>query len=255
MRWLQICTIALLSLGATAPVGAERLVSVVSDKLVSIDSTFSGETLTLFGNVEPELDSGQRYVEGPFDVIVVIQGPAQDRVTRRKTRQLGVWLNTEQLAFKSIPSFFWVLASDELTDIASSELLTVEGILPETRPQLTVVQGSGDPRTFGAEMVRLMTEAGLYGVNPRGVHFQSETLYSAQVSLPADVPNGNFLARTYLFKNGEIASMRAEGFSVRKTGFEQFLNLSARQYPWAYGIACVIVAIFTGWLGGVVFRR
>jgi uncharacterized protein (TIGR02186 family) len=255
MRLLRFLIAASALMTFITPAGAERLVSVVTDKLVSIDSTFSGETLSMFGNVEPDLDSGRRYVDGPFDVIVVIQGPAQDRVARRKTRELGVWINTDQLAFKNIPSFFWVLSSDKLNDIATPELLAEEGILPQSRPQLTVVQGGGDPLVFGTELVRLMTEMGLYGINESGVHFQSETLYSAQVSLPADVPNGNFLARTYLFKGGGIVSQRAEGFSVRKTGFEQFLNNAARQSPWAYGFACVIVAIFTGWLGGVAFRR
>ena len=236
-------------------VQAQRLVSVLSDKLVSIDSSFAGETLTLFGNVEPETGSGDKYVEGPFNVIVVIRGPTVDRVARKKTKQFGVWLNTEQLVFKSLPSFFWVLASEKLEDIAAPELLEEEGLLPKAQPQLVIVQGGGAPKLFGSELVRLMEEKKLFGVDEHGVQFRSNTLYSARVTLPADVPNGNFLAQTYLFKNGEIVSRKSEGFSVRKTGFERLVGTSARQYPWVYGFSCVILALFTGWLGGVVFRR
>lgn len=242
--WLSVCAAQ-----------AQRLVSALSDKVISIDSTFSGETLTVFGNIEPETGSGRKFVEGPFDVVMVIRGPALDRVAREKTRKWGIWLNTEQLIFRSFPSFFWVLSSSKLEDIADRETLAFEGLLPETRPQLAIVQGGGDPQEFGDELVRLMTEKELFGVDSRGVQFQSETLYSARVVLPADVPNGNFLTQTYLFKDGVIVSQRAEGFSVRKTGFERLVGTAAQDFPWAYGFICVILAVFTGWLGGVAFRR
>jgi len=251
----SLALVVLISLGFGQAAQAQRLVSALSDKLVSIDSSFAGERLTLFGNVEPETGSGEKFVEGPFDIVVVIRGPAIDRVARKKTREFGVWLNTDQLVFKSFPSFFWVLASGRLDDISSMEILEQEGILPETRPQLAIVHGNGEPRLFGTELVRMMTEKKLFGVDEHGVQMRSNTLYSARVSLPADVPNGNFLAQTYLFKNGEIVSHKSEGFSVRKTGFERLIGTSAQQFPWAYGVFCVLLAIFTGWLGGVVFRR
>jgi len=251
----RLACLLILGLLATNAAHAQRLVGAMSGKTISINSSFSGETLTLFGNVEPDIGAEQRHVEGPFDVVMVIRGPAFDRVAREKTHEWGIWLNTEQLVFRNFPSYFWVLSSDKLSDITDEDTLIREGLLPETRPQLAVVQGNGDPQLFGQELVRLMTQRGLFGVDERGVLFQSETLYSARLSLPANVPNGNFLAYTYLFKDGVIVSQKAEAFSVRKTGFERFLGMAAQQQPWAYGITCVLLAVFTGWLGGVVFRR
>ncbi|MNT64219.1 putative transmembrane protein (Alph_Pro_TM) [compost metagenome] len=58
-----------------------------------------------------------------------------------------------------------------------------------------------------------------------------------------------------MFKDGEIIARKSEGFSVRKIGFERFLALSAVQQPLLYGVICVILALFTGWMGGVLFRR
>jgi uncharacterized protein (TIGR02186 family) len=100
-----------------------------------------------------------------------------------------------------------------------------------------------------------MEEKGFFKLNETGVTFRSDTFYFAQVSLPADAPPGPYIARTYLFKDGQIVGEKSEGFSVRKIGFERFLGQSARQYPLLYGIVCVALALFTGWLGGVVFRR
>jgi hypothetical protein len=42
---------------------------------------------------------------------------------------------------------------------------------------------------------------------------------------------------------------------VRKSGFENFVYVMSRQQPLLYGIACVLLALGTGWLAGVVFRR
>lgn len=244
------CLLALMS-----PALGQRLVGSLSDRVVSINSTFSGETLTLFGNIEPEIGTNRRLEGNVYNVVVVIRGPAIDRVARLKTREWGIWLNTDQLVFRSFPSYFWVLSNRKLEDIADRDLLMAEGLLPETRPQLAILNGGGDPNMFGPELVRLMTEQGFFGVNESGVLFESGTLYSARVALPADVPNGNFLATTYLFENGEIAAKKSEGFSVRKTGFERFVGNAAQQFPWAYGLVCVLLAVFTGWLGGVVFKR
>jgi hypothetical protein len=60
---------------------------------------------------------------------------------------------------------------------------------------------------------------------------------------------------TYVFQNGEIVARKSEGFAVRKMGFERFMALAAVQQPLAYGIICVILALFTGWLGGIIFKR
>jgi hypothetical protein len=52
-----------------------------------------------------------------------------------------------------------------------------------------------------------------------------------------------------------VVAERSEGFTVRKSGFENFVFVASRQQPLLYAIVCVILALGTGWLAGVVFRR
>lgn len=256
MGVLQLLSVvAIAALLPAAPASAQRLVGALSDRTISINSSFAGETLTLFGNVEPDIGVEDTSVQGPFDVIVVVRGPAIDRVVRRKTPVLGIWLNTEQVLFRNYPSFHWVLANDDLANITSSQTLRDLHVLPGSEAGQLASSGNGDSTTFANELSRLMTERFLFGVNNHGVRFQSQTLFSAQISLPADVPNGNFLTQTYLFKDGELIASKSEGFAVRKTGFERFVGDAANHWPYAYGLVAVGLAIFTGWLGGVVFRR
>lgn len=255
MRFAAAPLLLLVLLACVSPARAEKLVSTASTDEISIASDFVGENLTLFGNIEPEAGATQKFVEGPFHVVIVITGPLQDRVARRSRQRFGIWMNTEQVVFNDFPSFYHVLASGKLADITDEATLARLNIMPEAQARITVQPGTADAASFGRELVRLMTDQGYFGVNELGVVFRSNTLYSARVNLPSDVPPGAFLAHTYVFKNGVVIAERSEGFSVRKIGFERFLALAAQQQPLLYGLVCVILAIFTGWLGGVVFRR
>ena len=245
-----------VALIATAlPVQAERLISGISNDTVQITSSFDGERMTFYGTIAPEAGAEQRYVEGPYQVVIVVLGPTQDRVARRKTHNLGIWLNTEEVAFKRFPSYFHVLSSKRLLEITDIATLNENYILPEAHAMVPNPAGFMRTLNFGRELIRLMSEEGLFGVQETGVQFMSDSFYSAQLILPSNAPPGPYVAQTYVFKDGQIVARRSDGFAVRKMGFERFLAQSATQYPLLYGIACVILALFTGWLGGVLFRR
>jgi uncharacterized protein (TIGR02186 family) len=239
----------------TLPTQAERLISGVSNDSVEITSSFDGERLTFYGTIAPEAGAGQKTVDGPFQVVIVILGPTQDRVARRMTNNFGIWLNTEQVEFKRFPSYFHVLSSRRLLDIADIALLNANYILPESHAMVPNPAGFLRTLNFGRELIRLMSEEGLFGVQESGVHFLSDTFYSAQLTLPSSAPPGPYIAQTYLFKDGQVIARKSEGFAVRKIGFERFLAQSATQFPLLYGLACVILALFTGWLGGIIFKR
>jgi uncharacterized protein (TIGR02186 family) len=248
--------ILFVALIATAlPVQAERLISGISNDTVQITSSFDGERMTFFGTIAPEAGAEQRFVEGPYQVVIVVLGPTQDRVAREKTHNLGVWLNTEQVEFKRFPSYFHVLSSKRLLEFTDIATLNTNFILPESHAMVPNQAGFMKTLNFGRELIRLMSEEGLFGVQETGVQFMSDSFYSAQLILPSNAPPGPYVAQTYVFKDGQIVARRSDGFAVRKMGFERFLAQSAAQYPLLYGIACVILALFTGWLGGVLFRR
>lgn len=232
---------------------AEDLVSTVSNPNVAITSSFDGETLSVFGNVEP--DEGKKFVEGPFEVIIVIVGPSVDRVARLKTNNFGLWMNTEQVEFNPFPTYFQVLASNPLDHITDHATLEAQRILPDAQTRVSAVPASLHVEHFGEELVKLMNARGLFGINDRGVTFLSPTAYVAQLTLPGDITNGLFISQTYLFKNGVLLAKRGDSFTVNKTGFERYLFTASRDYPFVYGLVCVLLAIGTGWLGGVIFKR
>jgi uncharacterized protein (TIGR02186 family) len=255
-RSLTLMALFILALSAFAGPGrSEQLVTQVSRPEVAITSSFQGETLTLFGQIQPDPGSTERFVEGPYHLIITVTGPLQDRVTRKKSNVFGVWLNTDEATFERFPSFYQVLSDARIADMTDAVTLSQLQIPLASQARHVLGAGWWDSLALGTELVRLMQKKGMFVLNEQGVIFRSNTFFFAQVNLPSDAPPGPYLVHSYLFKDGVLVADKTDGFSVRKIGFERFLGLAARQQPLFYGIVCVALAIFTGWLGGVVFRR
>ena len=250
----QLALVLLFVASLLAPAHAARLISQVSNESVEITSSFDGERMNFFGTIVPDAGSAEA-ITGPFQVVVVVLGPTQNRVARQMTNTFGIWSNTGQVEFKNFPSYFHVLSSGRLSEITDITTLTTNFILPESHTLVVNTDDWWRGAVFGQQLVRLMTEQGLFGVQENGVNFLSDNFYSARLTLPSNAPPGPYIALTYVFKDGAIIARRSEGFAVRKIGFERFLALSSTQQPLLYGLICVILALFTGWFGGVLFKR
>ncbi|KKC33284.1 TIGR02186 family protein [Devosia psychrophila] len=250
----RLVLLLLFVAGLLAPAQAARLISQVSNDSVEITSSFDGERMNFFGTIVPDVGSAEA-ITGPFQVVVVVLGPTQNRIARQMTNNFGIWSNTGQLEFKNFPSYFHVLSSGRLSEITDITTLTTNYILPESHTLVVNTDDWWRSAVYGQQLVRLMTEQGLFGVQENGVNFLSDTFYSARLTLPSNAPPGPYIALTYVFKHGAIIARRSEGFAVRKIGFERFLALSSTQQPLLYGLVCVLLALVTGWFGGVLFKR
>lgn len=232
---------------------AEEVVTLLSDETIFVDTDFDGARLTLAGEIRPGHGVSRSAPLGPYHVVAVVRGPGETRVVWGAEPVLGVWLKTRSATFADVPGFYWVLASGRLDSIVSPDspsrsLLTS---LPPTPGEPSPAQAE-----FAPELQRLMRKEGLYGVDERGVVFRSERFFTAQLTLPTFAPTGLYVARTYVLNaQGIVVARHSQSFSVRVVGFERLLAVTARMQPFLYGAACVALALVTGWLGGVVFKR
>ena len=96
---------------------------------------------------------------------------------------------------------------------------------------------------------------GLYRERIGGVQFLSSTLFRATVDLPPNVPVGTHKARAFLFKHGEFVKETSANLAIVKAGFEQSVYEAAHEYSFYYGLFAVMLAMVTGWLGRVIFRK
>jgi uncharacterized protein (TIGR02186 family) len=248
--------LAIAFLANSGPAAAERLVVSLTNHHVMITSNYTGVDLVLFGSVERDAASPQR--RGQYDIVATVVGPREPLRTRRKQRVLGIWVNTASRTFTDPPSYLAVLSSRPLDAIASADTLKrlQLGIADTPLPELInndIGEVASDP--FRAALVRLMRDHGLYSEEPSAVTFLTPTLFRASISLPAQVPIGSYKVDVKLFADGNLIAHTDSAFEIVKVGFEQFVVEAARDRGLLYGVATALMALLTGWIASVAFRR
>ena len=229
---------------------AEELVVTVAPSQIAVSSSYSGGTVVLFGAVA----QSNAVLPRTYDVAVVVTGPRQNVVTRRKGRIVGVWVNQESRTFYNVPSFLGVLASRQLDEIASAEILRRQGIgLKNALFDAGVQPDSNDP--FLLNFIDIRRQQGLFDERAGGVTFLSRTAFRTEIPLRDNVPIGEYQVDLKLFHNGEMVGEALSTFSVVKIGVEDLVVNSATNHSLLYGLTVVSLAFFTGWFASIVFRR
>lgn len=234
---------------------AESIQIGLSTDRVTITSDFSGADLTIFGAID-NVDAQVSRLAG-YDVIVVLEGPARPVVVWRRARVLGVWMNVQSESFRNVPLSYSVATTrvlQDITDQVSYRQLSLGASYIYLEPE----DRDGDARTiaeFTAALRERKLAAELYSENIGGVRFLSQTLFRATVRLPPNVPVGTHKARAFLFKNGRFVKETSANLAIVKAGFEQTVYRTAHDRSLLYGIFAVVLAMITGWLGRIVFRR
>jgi uncharacterized protein (TIGR02186 family) len=253
-----IATSIVLALATSVPsVRAERLIASVSNHRVTVTPNYSGEELVLFGSVEK--DAATSANRGNYDLVVTVTGPRADMVTRRKERKFGIWINTDYRDFVQVPTYLAVFANRPFDAIASSEVerrqqLGLHNVLLTQRvgtDYADVVQS--DP--FRSAFLRLQSAHGLYREDASAVTFLTPTLFRTGIPLPAQVPIGTYEVEIKLFSDGALLTHTETAFEIVKVGFEQFVASTARQNGFVYGLITAAMALMTGWIASVVFRK
>lgn len=222
---------------------------------VAITADFSGADLTIFGaldNADPLISR-----QGRYDVIVVLEGPSRPVVVRRKDRILGMWINTESETFVNVPISYSVATTRAWQDITEPKsykqlALGADNLYMEPLDRLD------NPATieeFTKALRQLKRTTGLYSERIGGVQFLSQNLFRATVSLAPNVPVGTHKARAFLFRNGLFIKETSAQLAIVKSGFEQSVFRAANDYSFFYGIFAVCLAMITGWLGRLIFRK
>jgi uncharacterized protein (TIGR02186 family) len=252
------CLLLLLATACGArPAAAERLVVSLSNHRVAITSSFTGEDLVLFGTIEPDV-RGQPLRPG-YDLVATVTGPRGNFRTRRKERIAGIWVNVDSREFVGVPSYLAILSNRQVKEIADAETLRrlqvgLENFLLPQRIGPDIADTVRDD-PYRLAFIRLESEQGLYREQPNAVTFLTPTLFRVAIPLPADVPTGTFAIDVKLFADGAMVARTNTALEVIKVGFEQYVADAARDHGLLYGIATALIALFTGWLASVVFRR
>jgi uncharacterized protein (TIGR02186 family) len=242
---------------AVSPARAERLIVSVSNHRVTVTPNYSGEELVLFGSVEKDANTPASRTN--YDLVVTVSGPRADMVTRRKERKFGIWINTDSRQFLNVPSYLALFSNRPYDAIASPEVqrrqqLGLNNVLLTQRvgPDYADVVPED---AFRSAFIRLRSEHRLYRENTSAVTFLTPTLFRTGIPLPGEVPIGTYDVEIKLFADGALVTRTETAFEIVKVGFEQFIATTARQNGLAYGLVTAFMALMTGWMASIVFRK
>jgi uncharacterized protein (TIGR02186 family) len=235
---------------APAAARAESLVSTLSDDAVEITSNFTGEQIVVFGAVRGVPNEQQDY-----EVAVVVQGPPQDVVVRRKERLLGVWANRTSRRFEDVPSFYVMHLSENFEAAADPEELGQYRLGMASLPFVQEAAAEGTAESFADALIDLKAAHALYQEQKNAVAFLAPNVFRTTFFLPSDVPTGEYRVNVYLFRDDSFLAGAAQTLTIVKAGFSERIARSAIEHPLPYGLVCVGLALLTGWLAGLIFRR
>ncbi len=234
-------------LGAGAQIlKAQDLVIDLSDPIVAITAGFAGTDVLLFGATQSE-----------GDLVVVVRGPQQNHIIRRKERIGGIWINRKEVEFIEIPAFYALAANrpiEEFVPIIDADIhqIGVEKLI--FRPiahQLPV----DDITQFSEALIRIKQRNTLYTVEETELVYLGNGLFRTEVHFPANVAVGTYGIDVYLFQDGELVENQTTLLNVRKFGLEAGVFDFAHRHSLAYGVLAVLIAAMAGWLANVAFRK
>ena len=227
------------------------LVPEVSQDDVLVRQGFTGTELLLFGAV---LDPSGRRAARDYDIVVVLKGPSFPITVREKEQVGGIWINADNVPFRSAPSFFAVASSspiDTIVDERTAAIFEFGTSFIQLSPT-----GASDPAEqlrFRNGLVDLRTRQGLYKQDDGGVQVSEGVLYQARIDLPSSVQTGTYTAETFAVDEGRVVSSAIARVEVRKVGFGRLIETFSQIQPFFYGLVAIMLSVSMGWLAGRLF--
>ncbi|MCP1198633.1 TIGR02186 family protein [Notoacmeibacter sp. MSK16QG-6] len=260
MRLLAILILFILSGQALAQtkvpdaIGPQPQIQIgLSTDTIYITSDFTGAVLTVFGTVT-QMSGSPESAESIYSIAVTLEGPRQTAVVRKKNRVFGIWVNTQSEELRNVPLSYSIATSSEMGGPAGETVLSDLGIGVDAIAAGTL-QKDAEMKDFVEALRRQRIEGGLYTKNDDSVQFLSGPLFRARLSLPAEIPVGLHVVEAFMFANGRLVDRVSLPLRIAKSDWEQTISRTARNNSLIYGLLAVVLAVVTGWLGRLVFKR
>jgi len=243
-KWFYLCVAVLLLSCLMLPTAlASGLVVDLPKSSVDITTQFEGEQVTVYGVSK---DQG--------GVIVVLEGPSRKMTVRKKGQILGAWINNQSVTFRNVPVYYVMASSFGEVENESLFLKYKTGI----KNMGVEPDGKINPehlKAFKEAFIRNKEQQNFYDEVPSKIEFLGEGLFKAEFYLPSNVPVGTYHVRTYFFTGSELTQQVEKTMEVSKAGLGSRIEMFSKDYSFVYGVLCVLLALFSGWISNRVRSR
>lgn len=215
----------------------------ISEHNLQITTGFDGDTLTLFGTAQPK-----------GDVVILVRGPEKQTTIRRKVDVMGLWIHARSVTFNDVPGYYNVASSRDIQTIADSDdllklKLGINNLVFQTDEAVS------HKNRFQEALIQNMQLKRLYSLTPDAVVFLNDALFKTQITMPANVPLGDYTIEAFLFKDGRLIDQSSKPFTVAQTGLTGEISHFSQGDPFVYGVFVVLLAFLSGLGASILLRR
>ena len=247
-RWILILLGALLLQVLSPLVRAASLDLRVTPDPIHIGSFFSGKKLM----VSAEVPEGA-------EVVIEVIGKVSEQELMRKGKRWDLWMNVGEVDVQGAPSMYLAASSNpkSLLPPAADSSWGYEALAEKVsfKDQLKAVTSS----ELFHEFIRLKQGQGLYNIHPGEVKLSpagdDHELAEALFWLPTRIAPGTYQVCLTALGKAQTVQKQCVPLEVAMVGLPAFLSSLARDSEALYGILAVVIAMATGLLTGVIFKK
>lgn len=248
-KWLALLMLVALPAHAQ-PMAPPVLAAELSARRIEVTTAFTGGEILVFGATERLIGSPE--MAGSDQVLVLATGPDRPLVVREKVQSLGIWMNGPSARFNRVPAYWAIAGTGRVAELLSpderADLRLGLDLLP-------LVQLGARGAQFRPALVELKQKAGLWVDEAVPVQVSGGRLFHARLPVPSTVVTGEYRVQVLLVRAGRVVARQELRLDVVRSGTAAWIADIARGMPVLYGLACIVLAAFAGWLGSVLFRR
>lgn len=242
-------SIALIMLFLLAPHAyGTALIIDSSTSEVKVSSSFIGTDVMVFGTANDK-----------DDIIVVITGPTETAIVRKKGRVSGIWINKEKLEFREIPGFYAIASTRPLSEITETDELKKQKIGIHNVITTAYLNSKDENiktfKSFKDALVRGQKTKGLYLDMPLTIDVVSKRLFKTTFHFPNNMTTGIYTVKVFSFQKKRLVSMVSKTISVEKIGIGADVFKFAKEQSALYGLLAILIAVLSGWIASVIFRK
>jgi hypothetical protein len=242
---LTCLVIGLLALAPAASASAASPDLQVTPNLIHIWTFFNGTRLTVSAKIP-------RGAEAVAEVV----GESRDQELLRKGRRVGVWMTVGEVEVQNAPSVY--LAMSTAAQLFSSPVTMPWGYGALGRQvSFTGRVGTTTTSELFRQFIRLKSSEGLYGLFPGALKVVAEgdrDRVQGTFRLPTKIAPGTYLVHLTVIRKGQRLEHQSLPLQVVMVGSPAIFHELAYQHGAIYGILAVVIAIFAGFVIGLLFK-
>jgi uncharacterized protein (TIGR02186 family) len=195
-----------------------------------------------------------RVCEG-CDAVVRLSSPAVEARFPLKGKTGPFWLTVGRVSFHDVPWLYLVKSTGSLDRILSPAesrryALDEAGLEASIR-----VQSGVDRRLYLNELVKLKKAEGTFGFDAGGLRKRGDGGLEAVFRWPAGTPPGRYTIDAFAVSGGRVVGRVSRDVLVHEAGLAAWISRLAVNHGVVYGVLAVLVAMLTGLIARLVFRR